>query len=136
MDPKDIMKMEAGPELDLLVARDVMRQTDFNHPGFFWSEGNTEDGEDGWDGFYCPRCSASEGDLNPCVKPYSTHIAYAWEVLEHVTWPPRSAEEADRGANVKFMQLFRAADLWAYSAKDAATMICKMALIACSNEPH
>ena len=43
----EILTMKAGPEMNALVAEYVMGQTDFKHPGFFWNEGTTEDGEDG-----------------------------------------------------------------------------------------
>lgn len=82
MTEDEIMKLEAGRELDALVAEHVIGQTDFNHTGFFWEEGMMEDG-DGWDGFYCPRCNSSESDkVAKCAKRYSTDIAAAWQVVE------------------------------------------------------
>ena len=78
----EILNKEAGPEMNALVAEYVMGQTDFDHPGFFWNEGTTEDGKDGWDGFNCPRCGASKGDTGKCTKHYSTDIAAAWQVVE------------------------------------------------------
>src|SRR3990167_5452818 len=86
MNEQDIDEMEAGRELDVLVAEHVMGQQDFSHPGFFWTEGTTEDGSDGWDGFYCPRCSLrgspdQKRSAPPkCVRHYSTNIDAAWQV--------------------------------------------------------
>jgi hypothetical protein len=82
---EDILKMEAGREMDALIAEKVMGQTDFSHVGFFWSEGTTEDGKDGWDGFQCPRCNAADRDTGKCCKHYSTDIKAAWEVVEKIT---------------------------------------------------
>ncbi len=130
MNAKEILKMEAGPEINRLVETQVMGNVNLNHPGFYWAEGSTEDGKDGWDGFYCPRCGASEGTTTPCVKNYSMDIRVAWEVLEHVTRVPETLEEAEVEANTKFMLLFRAANLWAYTAAGAALQICRMALLA------
>jgi hypothetical protein len=81
---EEILNMPAGREMDALVAEKVMEQTDFSHPGFFWGEGTTEDGKDGWDGFQCPRCNADSEDGGKCCKHYSTSIAAAWEVVEKI----------------------------------------------------
>ena len=88
MNEQDIDKLEAGREMDILVAEHVMGQQDFSHPGFFWYESTTEDGTDGWDGFYCPRCSLSgspdQDHSSPpkCVRHYSTNIADAFLGVE------------------------------------------------------
>jgi hypothetical protein len=77
------MTMQPGRELNKLVA-EAMGQTDFNHPSFEWCEETFEDG-DGYDGFFCPRCGAAQGDTGPCVKNYSMDwrvAGQAWEWLE------------------------------------------------------
>ena len=76
-----IDEIPAGPKLDILVAK-MMGQEDFGHIGFFWQEGVTEDGEDGWNGFYCPHCGEAEADGGPCVKPYSTNRRFIWEIVD------------------------------------------------------
>lgn len=71
-----------------------------DHPGFFWTEGSTPDGKDGWDGFMCPRCHADESmRAQPCARHFTTDPAttslllaeierqglqekYAWEILD------------------------------------------------------
>ncbi len=75
----EILTMPAGREMDTLVAEHVMGQTDFTHLEQKYFEGATEDGTDGWDGWYCPRCMNYH---EKCVKNYSTHLDYAWEVVE------------------------------------------------------
>lgn len=72
-------------ERDALVGEVVMGQTDFEHIGFIWEEGTTEDGEDGWDGFYCPRCHA-EGSRAAvrCARQYTTDIAKAQLVEDEI----------------------------------------------------
>jgi hypothetical protein len=129
MTNEDIMKMEAGPGLNALVEERVM-----GSPVLWNTNPNYSDLIERYPHLK-GRVIAVQYEWSK-IPDYSGNISLAWSVLEHITWPPRTEEEADRGANVKFMQLFRAADLWAYSAQEAATMICKMALIACSNEPH
>lgn len=62
-------KSLSARELNASIAK-AMGQTEFAHPGFYWSEGYSRDG-DGWDGFYCPRCGAYEGDTGLCAKMYS-----------------------------------------------------------------
>ena len=39
-----------------------------------YEEGNTPDGQDGWNGFYCPRCGCDESsfELNGCYPHYPT----------------------------------------------------------------
>jgi hypothetical protein len=55
---------------------------DFQHPGFFWEEGSTSDGTDGYEGFYCPRCGVAERGHGPlCIVNYSGVIRLAWQVL-------------------------------------------------------
>ncbi len=78
-------------ELNLRVARDIMGQTDFAHPGFLWNEGYTEDGKDGWGGFNCPRCGKDgepddprDTPEHPCTLPYVTDIFDAMRVVEKV----------------------------------------------------
>lgn len=91
----EIMAKEAGPELDALVAVEVMGQVDFSHPNFCWTEWNTEDGKDGGDGFLCPRCGV-EGipetshlnDPPKCCKHYSTDIAAAMKVVNKLAAEP------------------------------------------------
>jgi hypothetical protein len=82
MTKDEILNMPAGRVMDALVAEKIMEQMDFSHIGFFWSEGTTFDGKDGWSGFQCPRCNAERGDREKCVEHYSTNIFDAWEVVE------------------------------------------------------
>lgn len=85
----EIKNFPAGREMDILIAENVMGQTDFEHPGFLWTEGWAEDGSDGWNGFYCPRCNEQEltkrtmkrENNKKCVKNYSTSHK-ALEIIE------------------------------------------------------
>lgn len=79
-------QMQPGRELSRLVA-EAISELRSSHPGFYWQEFATEDG-DGGDGFSCPRCGKSVSDPDEstkgdCYKYYSTHIedameAWAW----------------------------------------------------------
>ena len=82
-----IEHMPAGRGMDYLVATWIMGQTDFTHLHPQYVEGVTEDGQDGWNGFICPRCGASEGDTRQCMKYYSTDLRAVWEVVEHLQQP-------------------------------------------------
>ena len=84
LNEEQIKNMPADKEIDALIAEKIMGQTDFSHVGFYWSEGTTSDGKDGWDGFQCPRCNAEKGNTEKCVEHYSTNIYDAWKVAEKV----------------------------------------------------
>ena len=76
--------MDAGRELDALVAEQVMRLS-VVPLALCYEERNADDGRDGWSGFYCPRCGVGESDSHTtCAAPYSTSIAAAWLVVEHL----------------------------------------------------
>jgi hypothetical protein len=69
-------------DLDIQCERAI--SGNLTHPGFFWAEGVTPDGGDGWDGFFCPRCHASESARPElCVRPFSSDIAMT-RLLEDV----------------------------------------------------
>lgn len=79
---EDVDKMPAGREMDVFVAR-ALGETDFKHPGFFWEEGVTADDQDGWDGFYCPRCGDQEvGQESACAFPYSRRINHTMNAVQ------------------------------------------------------
>ena len=78
--PEIIDNTPAGDWLDYQVAA-AMGQTDFKHLEFQYAEGVTEDGKDGWDGFYCPRCQRNSGD---CVKSYSQSWIHLPELLKWI----------------------------------------------------
>lgn len=77
-----IENIPEGEELDILIAKEIFGQTDFEHLEATWFECATSDGEDGYDGWECPRCHAIEGSGKKCVRNYSGNIATAWEVVE------------------------------------------------------
>lgn len=63
---------ELDAECERLVSGDL------THPGFYWAEGTTPDGNDGWDGFMCPRCHADQSQSHkPCARPFSTDLVAA-----------------------------------------------------------
>lgn len=75
-------QIQPGRELSRLVA-EVIGELRTSHPGFYWQEFATEDG-DGGDGFSCPRCGKSVNDPGEstegdCYKSYSTHIEDAMQ---------------------------------------------------------
>lgn len=83
-------------QIDKLVAQYVMGQTSFNHPKTVYKEDWNLEGSDGWSGFVCSKCGASEESNLPCVINYTTDIVAAWQVVEmlnskldensHETW--------------------------------------------------
>lgn len=75
-----------------------------------------------------PELAIPPGKNYPVAVPrYSTNIADAWRVVERITAPPATIEEARRAWNTKFVFLFTQEALWAYSAADAAYKICYIA---------
>lgn len=69
-------------ELNKQIAEHIFQQTDFSHLSWVYEEGWLESGDDGWSGFVCPRCGATEGDEGICVKDYANNIALAYEAEE------------------------------------------------------
>ena len=59
-----------GRELDAEVERALF--VPVQHLAAQYMEGVSEGGDDGWDGFFCPRCHTDEAQYNlPCAKHYS-----------------------------------------------------------------
>lgn len=69
-------------DLNQKIAVSIFQQTDFSHLSWVYEENSTEDGQDGWSGFICPRCKASKGNKDPCVKDYSANIQLAFQAEE------------------------------------------------------
>lgn len=67
-------ELNAGRELDALVAERVMGLTSFKHDGY--------DGECAKCGFEWDPHRGGPGTACPIPDPYSTDIAAAWEVVE------------------------------------------------------
>jgi len=70
--------------LDAWVAEVVMGLPPREH-AIRWEQGWTPEGDDGWSGFQCSYCDASEKTDDPCVRHYSRWIAEAWEVVEKLS---------------------------------------------------
>jgi hypothetical protein len=112
----EIASLIAGPELDRLVAEQVMgwrihgRNTVFYVPA-----------EDQGRLMQPGRCWATD-----TWRP-SRDIAKAWMIVERIT-DPRLPRVADFLPSTRFMAEWRRLDLWAYSAQEAAHAICLAAL--------
>jgi len=118
--------MNAGPELDTLIAervmgwhltdQDSMIQCDVNgdpvEGGPTWRDENGK--HTGW---YAWNWTPSRS------------IGSAWHVVERITRIPQSIAEAEQMANTRFGYWWDQAHLWAYSSKEAAEAICQMALV-------
>jgi len=112
--------------LDAWIATDVMGLDTSKHLEEVWEEGYTEDGQDGWSDFVCPRCKATtrHGPNEPCAKYYSASIAAAWEVWDKLTdngWIVSvclgNGSDGRKYASVQMsVDLFLKADLMARSA--------------------
>ena len=113
MNRDEILNMEAGRELDALVAEHVMK--------WKWEDGAGTGGPSSWEG--------ATGEFCVEFEP-STDIAAAWEVVERVTAIPTTIREARRAANTKFAYQWEDAGVWAMAAQEAVLFICRAALLA------
>jgi hypothetical protein len=107
--------MDAGREMDALVAVHVMGWQFEQRP------------PDVYMGYIDPRGSFR---LSEEIPAYSTDINRAWLVVERITRPPETPEEAHRAANTRFGFWWGEANLWAYTSQEAAHAICLAALRA------
>lgn len=64
------------------------------------------------------------------IPRYSADISAAWRVVERITAPPRTVEEAERAANIRFFYWWQKANLCCESSAEAARSICIGALKA------
>ena len=151
MTKNEILAMEAGPELDALVAEKVMGwerhdkcdRCSVSPKHIYYG---TEYIGDSWDGkechpylkspggqkyYLCP-CHEQRRDSGPPPPPYSTDIAAAWEVVDALM---------DNGIGLP--QIFHDGQLWVASVSDctrkksnmasaltAPLAICRAALLA------
>jgi hypothetical protein len=80
----DLGKLNAS-EIDRLVEINVAGH-DLKHNEFYWAEGATDDGEDHYSGFLCPRCGRpgdpDEGSSEPCVKRYTLSLDWVLGLLD------------------------------------------------------
>jgi hypothetical protein len=127
MDREDILKMEAGRELDVLVAEKVMGEIKpvYSHEFHIepkWSIGGN---------WYClPEYSS--GDICEWQpKPFSTYIAAAWEVVEKIqsNGDVLSLTYLEDFGEMMWDVHFRIANTFAY-APTAPLAICRAALLA------
>lgn len=65
---------------------------------------------------------------------YSISLDAAWQVVERVTRPPQSREEALCWGGPQFALWFEQTTLWSLSREEAANELCKIALRACGVE--
>ncbi len=76
----DVDKLEAGLELDALVAAKVMGAAARRHN---WVEAGYPGSLDSWTACeYCGKKITQAIEKDSCPPPYSTDIAAAWEVVE------------------------------------------------------
>lgn len=102
-------QLPPGRELSRLVA-EAIGELRSSHPGFYWQEFATEDG-DGGDGFSCPRCGKSVSDPDEstkgdCYKSYSTHIEDAMELVERFRLVVRPSVLSDKWVVGKFERVY------------------------------
>ena len=116
--PDTTLAMEAGPELDALVAERVMGWTR-NDKGFWFKPGK--------------RHNWNHDGLDP--PPYSTDIAAAWEVVEKIKSLPAGIDILVRANCVAIdLHMFDMADglvkdIEAGDATTAPLAICRAALL-------
>ncbi|HLZ63091.1 MAG TPA: hypothetical protein VKR06_39675 [Ktedonosporobacter sp.] len=82
----------------------------------------------------CWERSEPRQELVHAIPRYTQNMDAAWLVVEQITQPPHSAEEAMQAANTRFALWWEMATLWAYSREDAAAEICIAALRAAGIE--
>jgi hypothetical protein len=68
------------------------------------------------------------------IPRYTTSLDDTWQLVERVTQPPQSQEEALLFRSTRFMFWFEKANLWAYTREAAANALCVAALRACGME--
>lgn len=102
--------------------RIASQQTAITYPVAFWNDQTNQ-----WSVFH-----QEEQDARPFDPLHS--LDAAWLVVERVTRPPQSREEAVQGANTQFMLWWIHVDLWACTREAAANEICLAALKACGVE--
>ena len=133
MTDDEIRNMPAGREMDALIAEKVF--------GIIWDE--TRCRICGWPIAESIEKGCTKEDCSMRPRPkrradehsnFSTDIAAAWLVVEKITAPPKTIEEARRAANTTFGYWFNDANLWACSAREAAEAICRAALLAVLEE--
>ena len=123
MNRDEILKMEAGRELDALVAEHVMG-LDIRH--------NTQRHESSI------RCSGRKQYYNVMeiwagdrlLRPYSTDIAAAWMVLEEIVVPVSETDPEKQAIKSRFTEWLDTTCIWAHNSKDAAYVICIGVLLA------
>jgi hypothetical protein len=113
-------ELEAGPELDALIAEHIMGLK--RHDWQSWStleytvvcaecaktkQKSAVDRLDCW-------CKSADGP-----REFSSDIAWAWMVVDHIANLPTTQETA------VFADWWKGAHLWALSAEDAALEICQ-----------
>lgn len=71
------------------------------------------------------------------IKPYSRDLVLAWQLVERVTDPRVQWPATGRVCppNTAFLRWWREADVWAYSAQEAAERLCNAALEAVGGQP-
>jgi hypothetical protein len=119
----------AGRDLDALIAEMIFGEKK-NHLEAQWEEGNTSDGKDGWDGFFCPRCGCPDYlyKKEPCCLHYSTDISAAWEITKKINSFFIDQTAPHLGIDVEF---FIDGSLKSYkaTADTAPLAICRAALM-------
>ena len=118
----EILKMEAGRELDALVAEHVMGWTKVRRVY------NGALGFHQWRGRYPgqPEYEAHER----IIGLYSTYIAAAWIVLEEIVVPVSETDPEKQAIKSRFTEWFDTTCIWAHNSKDAAYVICIGVLLA------
>ena len=121
---RDVLRWKYFPEWDIKHTARWALEGEVKWPYAFWNGPR-----DGICVFYTP---------NEYARPFNPleSMSDAWQVVEHITRPPQSREEALQAANTRFGFWFDKANLWSYSAQEAAEAICLAALRACGIEVH
>lgn len=68
--------------------------------------------------------------LTEAIPDYVRNLNDARLVVERITMPPTTSEEAERAANTRFGFWFDKACLWALTSREAAEAVCLHALKA------
>jgi hypothetical protein len=127
MNRDEIMKLEAGRELDTLVAEKVMGLTaDKEHCPYC--------GAEMWIGALRSRCSSCSEWRYGWYKNYSDDISAAWEVVEKIREYIECIWPNDRGLWSLLSYERLEEGLTTVSAETAPLAICRAALLAVMGE--
>ena len=128
MNKDEIMKIEAGKELDVLI---LQRFFGVKKIYYMDDEGSVSNSPTN-SPYYIPSGKPWRTHrIDSRYVPYfSTDVSEAWRVVVKMSEPPTTMEAASKAENTKFAYIIERERLWACTEQEAALRICRAALLA------